>query len=175
MGGSVAAGGNAQPAAEANIAGDPHAAAVVVGAEGWRRPPLLVGLDATHRATLSDAEFALLAEGRTPAARFLNVPLLYYRQFGAAFTRLGCPCHDLLAMLAWVDPEVLIEAPELPLAVVTSDGPAWGATIADRRAPFLAALEGRRPAAPEGFMPWRVALEPDVDRFRTQVRRLFGG
>lgn len=174
MGGSVAAGGNAQPAAEANIAGDPHAAAVVVGAEGWRRPPMMVGLDATHRATLTEAEFELLAERRTPAARFLHEPLLFYRRFGSTFTRPDCPCHDLLAMLAWADPAVLTEAPELPLAVVTSEGPAWGATVADRRAPVFAALEGGRQASPAGFRPWRVALEPDVDRFRRHVRRLFG-
>lgn len=174
MGGSVAAGGNAQPAAEANVAGDPSAAAVVVGAEGFRRPPLMVGLDATHRATLTDAEFALLAEERTPAARFLHVPLVHYRRFGSTFTRPDCPCHDLLAMLAWADPGVLTEAPELPLAVVTTEGPAWGATVADRRAPVFAAQEGGRQASPPGFTPWRVALRPDPERFRAHVRRLFG-
>nr|MBA2282773.1 nucleoside hydrolase [Acidimicrobiia bacterium] len=35
MGGAVARGGNAQPAGEANVAHDPEAAAIVVGA-GWR-------------------------------------------------------------------------------------------------------------------------------------------
>jgi purine nucleosidase len=127
MGGSVTVGGNAQPAAEANIAGDPLAAATVVGA-GWARPPLLVGLDATHRATLTEAEFVLLAERRTPAAAFLDAPLHFYRQFGSTFTQPGCPCHDLLAMLAWADPAVLGEVVTLPLAVVTTEGPAWGAT-----------------------------------------------
>jgi purine nucleosidase len=171
MGGSVSSGGNAQPAAEANIAGDPLAAAEVVGA-AWSRPPLLVGLDATHRATLTEAEFALLAERRTPAAAFLDVPLRFYRQFGSTFTLPDCPCHDLFAMLAWADPTVLGEVTQLPLAVVTTEGPAWGATIADLRAPIFARLTGSRQAQPPGFAPWRIALGADVEAFRTRFRSL---
>jgi purine nucleosidase len=174
MGGSIREGGNAQPAAEANFAGDPDAAATVVAA-GWRRPPLLVGLDATHRATLTDAEFAALAERRTPAAAFLDGPLRFYRRFGSTFTAPGCPCHDLLAMLAWAHPAVLSEVAELPLAVVHTDGPAWGASIADLRAPVFARLdEGSRQAVPAGFTPWRIALRPDVDRFRAHFATLTG-
>jgi purine nucleosidase len=173
MGGSVSSGGNAQPAAEANIAGDPMAAAAVVAA-GWRRPPLLVGLDATHRATLTEAEFRLLAERRTAAAAFLDPPLRFYRQFGSTFTQPDCPCHDLLAMMAWADPAVLSEAPQLPLAVVTGAGPAWGATVADLRAPIFDRLAGSRQARPEGFHPWRVALGVDVPGFRARFRRLMG-
>ena len=173
MGGSVAAGGNAQPAAEANIAGDPSAAALVVGAR-WRRPPLMVGLDATHRATLGPAEFELLAQRRTPAAAFLDVPLQFYREFGSTFTRPGCPCHDLLALMAWSDPSVLTDVPELPLAVVVTEGPAWGATVADRRAPVFAPIAGSQQPSPPGFTPWRIALDVDADRFRLQFRRLCG-
>ncbi len=173
MGGSIRAGGNAQPAAEANIAGDPDAAAAVVAA-GWRRPPLLVGLDATHRATLTDTEFEALAERRTPAARFLDRPLHFYRRFGSTFTAPACPCHDLLALLAWADPAVLTDVVELPLAVVTSAGPAWGATIADLRAPVFARVEGGRQAAPDGFHPWRIAFAPEVDRFRAHFGTLTG-
>jgi len=171
MGGSVASGGNAQPAAEANIAGDPMAAALVVGAQ-WRRPPLLVGLDATHRATLTEAEFALLAQRRTPAAAFLDQPLRFYRQFGSTFTLPDCPCHDLFAMLAWADPSVLAEAPELPLAVVAAEGPAWGATIADLRAPVFARIAGSRQAQPPGFSSWRVAIGANVEQFRAKFRHL---
>lgn len=174
MGGSVAAGGNAQPAAEANIAGDPAAADVVVRA-GWRRPPLLVGLDATHRATLTASEFALLARRLTPAAAFLDAPLRFYRRFGATFTRPDCPCHDLFALMSWADPRLLRSAPELPLAVVTSPGPAWGATVADLRVPFFARDSAGRQAVPDGFSPWRVALDVDADRFRAGFRRLVGG
>jgi purine nucleosidase len=174
MGGSVASGGNAQPAAEANFAGDPSAAALVVQA-GWRRPPLLIGLDATHRATLTEAEFALLARRLTPAAAFLDVPLQFYRRFGSTFTQPDCPCHDLLAMLAWADPSVLDEVVELPLAVVSTGGPAWGASIADLRAPVFARIAGSRQAQPPGFAPWRIAFGADVEAFRARFRTLMGG
>jgi purine nucleosidase len=133
---------------------------------------LLVGLDATHQATLTEAEFALLARKLTPAAGFLDEPLRFYRQFGSTFTQPDCPCHDLFAMLAWADPGVLAEAPELPLAVVTAEGPAWGATVADRRAPIFARMAGSAQAQPPGFSPWRIALEVDVLRFRTHFRTL---
>jgi purine nucleosidase len=79
-----------------------------------------------------------------------------------------------VAMLVWADPRMLLDGPELPLAVVTTEGPAWGATIADRRAPFFARIAGSQQAQPPGFAPWRIALEVDVDRFRTHFRHLTG-
>jgi purine nucleosidase len=173
MGGSVGRGGNALPLGEANVAHDPMAAAAVVGA-GWRRPPLLVGLDVTYVATLSDAEFELLAEHRSEAAAFLDGPLGFYRVFGSTFTAPDTPCHDLLAVMALSDPAVLTDTPVLPLAVDTSGGPAWGATVADRRVLYFAGREGSDQSRPEGFSDWRIALSADVGRFRAGVRQLFG-
>jgi inosine-uridine nucleoside N-ribohydrolase len=95
-------------------------------------------------------------------------------EFGSTFTSPDCPCHDLFAMLAWADPSVLTQAPELPLAVVTTEGPAWGATIADSRAPVFARIAGSRQAQPPGFSPWRVALGADVRQFRAKFRHLVG-
>jgi purine nucleosidase len=173
MGGSAARGGNALPLGEANIAHDPHAAARVVGA-AWRRPPLLVGLDVTHQATLTGHEFDLLARHLSPAAAFLDEPLCFFRQYGSTFTGPDCPCHDLLALMALSDPAVLTDTPVLPLAVDTAGGPAWGATVVDRRAPFFARLDGANQHRPPGFSDWRIALSADVERFRQQARRLFG-
>ncbi len=175
MGGAVASHGNALPAGEANVAHDPTGASVVVGG-GWATPPLLVGLDITHDATLSTAEWDALGRRANPAAEFLADPLTFYRRFGSSLTPTGeSPCHDLLATMAVVMPE-LIEAPVLPLAVVTDPGPAWGATIADRRVPYFArAGEGSEQELPDGFSPWRVGLGVDVERFRAEVRALFGG
>src|SRR5262245_45124542 len=70
MGGSARALGNARPTGEANVAHDPLAAAAALGA-GWSAPPVMVGLDVTHLATLRDVEFAALARKRTAAAAFL--------------------------------------------------------------------------------------------------------
>jgi purine nucleosidase len=175
MGGAIITPGNAQPAAEANVAHDPTAASIVVGAD-WPSPPLLVGLDATHRATLTGEEFAVLDARATAAAAFLAGPLAFYRRFGGTFCPPGeVPCHDLTAVMAAAIEDLFV-VETLPLAVVTSPGPAWGATIADRRIPFFArAGAGAAQAMPDGFHPWRIALDVDVVRYRAQVRRFFGG
>ena len=174
MGGSARAGGNALPGAEANIAHDPQAAAAVAAAP-WTRPPLLVGLDVTREATLTEAHFGLLAEHRTAAASFLDAPLRFYRTFGAALTAPHCPCHDLVALMAVADPGLITDAPELPMAVDTAGGAAWGATVVDFRAPAYARLRGAAQDRMPGFGPWRVALAADVARFRSQAAALFGG
>jgi purine nucleosidase len=175
MGGSARAGGNALPNGEANIAHDPWAAATVAAA-GWTRPPLLVGLDVTRQATLTDRHFALLAQRRTPAAAFLDAPLRFYRQFGSTLTGPDCPCHDLLAVMALADQQLITNAPILPLAVDTAGGPSWGATVVDFRTPAFARQRGASDQdTPAGFHPWRISLEADVERFRTLAAAMFGG
>ncbi|MEY2450923.1 MAG: hypothetical protein QOD92_497 [Acidimicrobiaceae bacterium] len=171
MGGSTRIGGNALPAGEANIAHDPEAAQTMVAAP-WSTPPLLVGLDVTMQATFTDDDFTLLAQHANAAAAFLDEPLRFYRRFGSTLSAPNCPCHDLLAVLAFSDPDVVVDAPVLPLAVDTAGGAAWGATIVDFRAPKFAALEGSDQPAHAGFSPWRIALEVDVDRFRTRFHEL---
>lgn len=173
MGGSARNGGNALPWGEANVAHDPPAAQAVVTA-GWRTPPLLVGLDVTHQATLREEEFALLAEHRTPAAAFLDAPLRFYRRFGSTMTAPDCPCHDLLAVMALAEPGVIPDAPVLPLAVDCAEGAAWGATVVDFRAPFFADLDGSDQERPDGFADWRIGLHADVDAFRRMARAMWG-
>jgi len=174
MGGSFHGFGNALPAAEANIAHDPTAAAAVLAAT-WAEPPLLVGLDVTHRATFTSDEWALLAEQRNDAAAFLGDPLRFYGRFGGSFTTPDCPCHDLVAVLALADPGLVTDAAVLPVAVCCEPGPAWGATVADHRAPHFARDAGAEQDRPDGFTDCRVALDVDVARFRHLFRRLFGG
>jgi purine nucleosidase len=173
MGGSVAAGGNALPLGEANIAHDPTAAAEVVAAP-WatEAPPLLVGLDVTRYALLGPDEMALASAGLTVAGRFLADPLAHYAGF---YARSGqapvgwSPCHDLAATIAAVDSPLVTEARVVPLAVDTGGSAAWGATVADLRP---------RPEVDEpplGFAPWRVALDADADRLRAEFRSLVEG
>lgn len=173
MGGVVASHGNALPLGEANIAHDPWGAAAVVGA-AWSTPPLLVGLDVTHEATLSDVEWQALNRHATPAAAFLAEPLAFYRRLGSSLTPSGeSPCHDLLATMAVALP--VVDGPVLPLAIQTAPGPALGATIADRRAPYFARMsDDAEQDQPDGFWPWQVALDVDVKQFRAEVRTLFG-
>ncbi len=78
-------------------------------------------------------------------------------------------------MLALVEPEIIVDAPLLPLAVDCGAGAAWGETVVDFRAPYFATLEGSTQPAPPGFHEWRIALEADVERFRARVGQLFGG
>jgi purine nucleosidase len=173
MGGSAAAGGNALPNGEFNVAADPVAASIVVGAS-WSSPPLMVGLDVTHAATLTEHEFALLRQGLTPAAAYLDAPLHFYRRHGAAFTTPDCPCHDLVAVMALVEPSLISQAPVLPLAVDIAMGVAWASTIVDFRTPILARVAGAEPPTPRGFSDWRIAMKADVGLFRQRVQSLFG-
>jgi purine nucleosidase len=170
MGGAVARAGNSLPIGEANIAHDPDAAATVIGA-GWTtadgQPPLLVGLDVTLQALYGAEDLALADEGRTVAARFLAGPLRAYAEFYARSRQApsgDAACHDLLAVLAAVDPTVITDAPVRPLAVDTGGSAAWGATIAD----FRAVAQQTRP----GFAPWRVALAVDAPKLRTALHSL---
>lgn len=172
MGGAVLVQGNALPVGEANIAHDPTAADIVARA-AWVTPPLLVGLDVTHRATFTAAEVALVEQHNNAAAVFLDAPLECYRQFGGTFCEPGeFPCHDALAVMAAVRPR-LVTGPVLPLAVQVGDGPAQGATVVDRRTPFFARSNGGAQATPEGFAPWELGLNVDVAGFRAQLHALF--
>lgn len=172
MGGAVGVPGNALPLAEANVAHDPVAAHEALTA-GWVRPPLLVGLDVTHRATFTAHEVAVLERRSTPAARFLADPLAFYGRSAGTFCAPGeFPCHDLLAVLAAV--RDLVDGPVLPLAVQTAPGPAWGATVADRRVPFFErAGAGSQQGMLDGFAPCQVALHVDVPPFRHELLTMF--
>lgn len=170
MGGSVLAGGNALPAAEANVAHDPQAAAAVVVAP-WAtvEPPLLVGLDVTMTALLeADVELAAAHASGSVPARFLAKPMDGYLAFydSVRQTPPGLfPCHDLLAVMAAAEQPVITEVATWPLAVDTGGGVAWGSTVADRR-PVPESTVG-------DFAPWRVALACDPDPFRAAVGGLF--
>jgi purine nucleosidase len=170
MGGSVLAGGNALPAAEANVAHDPQAAAAVV-ATPWStaHPPLLVGLDVSMAALLErDVELAAAQASTTAAGRFLAGPLEGYLTFYDSVRQTPpghFPCHDLLAVMAAAGRPVITATETWPLAVDTGGGAAWGMTVADRR-PVPESTRGT-------FVPWRVALGVDPAPFRQAVRDLF--
>lgn len=173
MAGAFASPGNAYPVAEANVIHDPTGAQRVLSA-GWRRPPLLVGLDVTHEATFTDVEVALLAEHRNAAATFCDGPLKTYARFAGTFCAPGeFTCHDLLATMASAIDDI-VTGPLLPVAVQTEPGPAWGMTVADFRQPFFARI-GHLQQSPAGFVECEVALEVNLPVWRREVHTLFGG
>jgi purine nucleosidase len=169
MGGSILAGGNALPWAEANIAHDPLAASKVVTA-AWKteQPPLLVGLDVTKAALLTlDEHVAAARASGLVSARMLVDALEFYAGFYASAGHKPdrtFPCHDLLAVLAAAEVPVITEAPEYPLGVDTGGSAAWGATIVDRR------------PNPEvdvpGFVNWRIAMRVDEKPFHQAFNSL---
>jgi purine nucleosidase len=157
MGGAIGPDAAGAPEIETNIGLDPLAAHEVIAAP-WPRSPLLVGLDVTRHATLTDTEFDLLAARHTGAAQFLDEPLRHYRRFASRHSRPGeCPCHDLLAVMALADPDVIVESTAVPLIVDTDRGARFGATV-------IASDTSQR--------HWRVARRADVDRFRARFRAL---
>ena len=178
MGGSARAGGNARPSAEANIAHDPRAADITLRS-AWSRPPVMVGLDVTHAATMTSREFATLALRRTAVAEFLCPRLAFYRGYAGMLCAPGeTPCHDLLTAMVCVDPRLVSSEP-LYLEVDTGGSSAWGMTVVDMRP-----VVKRAHAAPAdlddgnssgGGALVDVALGVDVERFRREVRDFFGG
>lgn len=131
MGGAALAPGNLTPAAEANIAHDPEAAAAVFEA-AW--PVTMVGLDVTmhHRLTHDDREKLAAADGelQQTVAAILET---YYRFYDGILGVRECTLHDPLAVAIATGDVVPSLAPVVKVAVETGSGPARGATVADLR------------------------------------------
>ncbi|HEY8526487.1 MAG TPA: nucleoside hydrolase [Acidimicrobiales bacterium] len=153
MGGRVGA-GHVVSAAESNVGRDPNAAAQVLAAP-WStaEAPLLVGLDVTEAARLTGDDLAAAAAGRTAAARFVADPLAAYARAyggggdgGGGGHGGGVPCHDLVALVAAVEPEAVTEVERRRLRVAGVPGPAG--------------------------VPWQVALTVDAARIRAIFRAL---
>ncbi len=125
MGGNALVPGNATPAAEANMHGDPEAADVVLGA---RWPVTMVGLDVTHKVNLRGADIDRLTAAPTPAGRHLARALPHYRSFFERTNGLdGIYVHDPSAVAYLVDP-ALFSTARWPVRVETqgfSRGKTW--------------------------------------------------
>ena len=126
MGGSVEAGGNATPFAEANIWQDPHAAQVVFDAP-W--DVTLVGLDVTHEVTCGPEDFAGLASAAPTLGGFLNDAAQFYFRFHEKHDGFyGCHMHDPTAVISIIQPD-LFATRQGALDVVV-EGERAGQTIA---------------------------------------------
>lgn len=169
MGGAFARGGNATPAAEANIWVDPDAAQAVFRGFAGRpagRLPLCAGLDVTDRVQLSrgalDAICAPAAD--SPVARFLQDAVPFYIEF---YERCGVPggaaMHDPLALAFAIDGS--LGTFETTRVEVETEG-LWtrGMTVADlrgvRHSPWPVGWDAQENA--------RVALDVDVEGFLTR-------
>jgi purine nucleosidase len=134
MGGSISEPGNVSPVAESNIWHDPHAADIVFTA-GF--PLTLVGLDVTHRMRLPLQLFERIAAQHRHAATdaLLHAVRFYAGFYGRLEPELaalqGCYGHDVLAMMALVQPSLF--GTQAGRVRVATEGLAEGQTIMDRR------------------------------------------
>ena len=152
MGGSASA-GNATAAAEFNVWHDPEAAAIVFQSGV---PITMYGLDVFMRPGASSDNAAQLLKSPDPAAQFAGTLIdAFIERLHVSPITLG----DYGAVACAIHPE-LFTTEIFDVVVDTSQGPARGQTICDRRAPFLKALE---PNDLTDAASVRVVLDLDVE------------
>jgi len=156
MGGSASA-GNATAAAEFNVWHDPEAAAIVFQSGV---PITMYGLDVFMRPGATSEDAAQLLQSEDPAAKFAGTLIAaFIERLHVSPITLG----DYGAVATAICPE-LFTTEIFDVVVDTSQGPARGQTICDRRAPFLKALE---PNDLTDSASVRVVLDLDVPAVQT--------
>ncbi|CAN6681506.1 hypothetical protein ACFX13_017646 [Malus domestica] len=104
LGGAFAVNGNVNPAAEANIFGDPDAADMVFtcGAD-----ILAMGINVTHQVVLTDADRETLAMSNGKFAQYLCKILdVYFSYHHDAYSTKGVYLHDPAVLVAAVNPSL---------------------------------------------------------------------
>ncbi len=144
MGGAATVNGNVNPAAEANIYNDPHAADRVFTA-GW--PLTMLGLDVTMKTVMDDAFFHSLRTSR-PGDFIYRASRFYLAFHQAVHGEFAAHTHDPSAIAYLLDP-TLFTLERGPLRVVTH-GLAAGQTLFDRRREWY------------GSNPWTASPPVDV-------------
>ncbi|KAL8487231.1 hypothetical protein ACS0TY_023776 [Phlomoides rotata] len=105
LGGAFSVNGNVNPAAEANIFGDPDAADIVFtsGAD-----VLAIGINVTHQVVLTDADRDKLAESSGKFAQYMCKILdVYFSYHHDAYSTKGVYLHDPTTLLAAVNPSLI--------------------------------------------------------------------
>jgi purine nucleosidase len=125
MGGNALCPGNATPAAEANMLGDPEAADQVLGA-AW--PVTMVGLDVTHAVNLKGTDIDRLAASVGAVSALVSQAIPHYRAFFEQTNKIdGIYLHDPTAVAFLLWPE-FFETTGWPIRVETkgfSRGKTW--------------------------------------------------
>jgi len=133
LGGAFFRNGNVNPAAEANMLGDPEAADAVLATPGAR--VAMVGLDVTHACVVSRAAFQAWADAvpaeAQPIAQFLAGAVSFYMGYHASSYGLqGMFLHDPAALVAVLAPHLFTWGSGA-VVVTTGSGPSRGATVMD--------------------------------------------
>ena len=125
MGGAAFVGGNASPAAEANILNDPEAADLVFGADC---PIVMLGLDVTEQTVMSDAALTTIATFDNPQARHIARIVPFYREFYRSRLGLdGIVVHDSSTISYLLAPQHFTTV-AYPIRVDTGHGVGRGKT-----------------------------------------------
>ena len=119
MGGSLRAGGNITPAAEANFYHDPDAADFVLR-HGCNMT--LVGLDVTNRVICPRSFFARLASESPKMGGLLHDMAEFYIDFYETVGKFaGCGMHDPSALVACIAPELFTTEPHALRVTLSGD------------------------------------------------------
>ena len=129
---------NASATAEFNIWVDPDAAEVVMFyATKYGIKVTWVPLDATHDAVMTMDDAAELRSYGTPVADavadFVEQRTIGYRNHPNMEAQNGSPIHDAVAVLALIEPSILLDVEHCAVHVDFSGGIADGQTCIDRR------------------------------------------
>lgn len=127
LGGAFSMNGNVNPAAEANIFGDPEAADVVFtsGADS-----IVVGINVTHQVLMTDEDLEDLASSNSKYGNYICKMIKFYHEYHLeAYNICGVYLHDPTAMFAAIDPSLMTYVEGV--VRVQTDGICRGLTIFD--------------------------------------------
>lgn len=135
MGGAALAPGNRTPVAEANIACDPEAAAIVFKA---MKNIVMVPLDVTMSHTFEEADRLKLLSAESRFAQAIGRMLERYIQFYInTYGRKACALHDPVAAVLAIQGIGACLAPKVKVTIDDSDGLGRGQTICDMRGRYM--------------------------------------
>jgi inosine-uridine nucleoside N-ribohydrolase len=161
MGGAAFVGGNASPAAEANIINDPEAADIVFGADC---PITMAGLDVTERTTMTGADLVRLGDIDNERARYLAAIVPFYAEFYRQRAGLdGIHVHDSTVISYLLAPQHY-RWREAPIRVDCGDSVCRGTTLpALRISDDERRWDGRRPVRILTEVDGRAVIELELE------------
>ncbi|NIZ12629.1 nucleoside hydrolase [Phaeobacter sp. HF9A] len=158
MGGSLEAGGNITPHAEANIYHDPHAAEVVFAASQGK--VTMVGLDVTLKILCTPEDFDGIRDRSPELGGMLKDMSRFYIKFYQEVANLnGCSLHDPAAVIACTHAD-LFQTRAVPVTVSTEADTSGKTQVAtDARGDTLVAMDVDAEAVKALFLK-RLSLLP---------------
>ncbi len=165
MGGAATVNGNRNPAAEANIFNDPHAADRVFTA-GW--PVVMVGLDVTMKTVMTEDYLASLKANNSKIGHYIYDISRFYQDFHIeAYGKTDIHTHDPSAIAYAIDP-TLFTTQTAPVRVITT-GLALGQTMIDHR------QQWNSPNAWTDQPPTHICLDVDSERLLALYHQRIAG